>query len=69
MSLSRLRKQGTVEKERRYDEYRLVRRVRLVRRGREGAAATEASIGSWGNWKVIIDWTCKVGSALRTVPL
>jgi hypothetical protein len=69
MSLSRLRKQGTVEKERRYDEYRLVRRVRLVRRGREGAAATEASIGSWGNGKVIIDWTCKVGSALRTVPL
>jgi hypothetical protein len=31
--LFRLKKQGTVEKERRYGEYRLVRRVRLVRRG------------------------------------
>jgi hypothetical protein len=31
--LNGLRKQGTVEQERRYGEYRLVRRVRLVRRG------------------------------------
>jgi lambda repressor-like predicted transcriptional regulator len=41
--LSRLRKEGTVEKERRYGEYRLVRRARLVRRGREGAAAPAAA--------------------------